>query len=131
MTPKKLLPPDINPGIQQVVLWLWSLDLNTTDSGDGKTHAHECDAPYPYVHMILQGSLKTAADTLRNDLKWLGIELVPTAKGLDGGLPCMQLTYDPADEIAILSLFNVDDERLLRSGRHRAFPIPTAEEPTP
>lgn len=41
----------LNPGIVKTVEFLRTNGFITMDSGDGETHAFECDQPYPYVHM--------------------------------------------------------------------------------
>jgi hypothetical protein len=101
----------LNPGIRELVRRLRAKNLNTCDSGDGKTHEHECDRTYPYVSIRIGDP----------------IDLIPMSRGLlsllgewgvsiqDIGIyerPCIQATYDPANNLAMIDLCYVDDTML-------------------
>lgn len=89
----------MNKGIIKTVEWLQAKGYVTTDSGDGETHDYECDLDIPYVHMqVDKDDMAYEARNLMLDLTELGIEV-------DSG--DIQATYDPVDDIGVLSLFNI------------------------
>lgn len=98
---------DLNPGIRATVEWLTKNGFKTTDSGDGETHAHECDQPVPYVHMLVPPSrLVREADRLVELLKGEGIVCEPMNE--DGTSPFVQASYNPSDGAGgVLTVWNV------------------------
>lgn len=96
----------INPGIVATVQWLQSNGFHTTDSGDGETHAHECDQPVPYVHILADPSSMVAeADRLVRLLKERGVEVGPMNE--DNTVPTVEAAYSPTQGLAHISLWNV------------------------
>jgi len=109
--------PGLTPGIVRTVALLQSWGFDTCDSGDGVTNVEagmEGARPEPHVVMRVEPWMLTAeAVALSGYLKLqCGIELQPI--GGDG--PCLQASYDPATNVAILDLVNVDDALLARHG---------------
>ena len=98
--------PGLNPGIIATVRWLAENGFQTTDSGDGRTHDHDCDLPMPYVHMLTTPEkLIAETDRLAALLLARGVKLEPMNE--DGTAPALDATYAPASRSAIISLFNV------------------------
>ena len=115
----------LNPGIRRTVCWLRSMGFNTTDSGDGETHDHDCDRPYAYVSM--RGGQEDA-DRLRRVLLHAGIPVQSSAEAWGGGgdQPAgvhINYTYDPADGIGIVDLAGLHDD-LLPAGVDGLFSYP-------
>jgi hypothetical protein len=106
----------LNPNIRFTVTYLQSQGFNTVDSGDGKTHAHECDRDYAYVS-IRVGShrLLDEADRLYMLLLKLGVPMGEVGPA-DSPRPCIQATYDPVNGFAIIDLMYVDDDHFRRIG---------------
>lgn len=97
---------ELNPGIVATVEWLRSHGFTTCDSGDGETHDFECDLPIPYVHMeVAPNAIASEALRLRALLESLGVRISEGSE--DGTTPSIAATYDPANNVAIVSLFNV------------------------
>lgn len=102
-------PTTINPGIIKLVAWLNSQSFETTDSGDGKTHDFECDRAESYVVIKVEPSY----GVMRADLLWakikerFGIEIQPISENTTE--PAIQLTYDPANQLAFIDLTGLDD----------------------
>lgn len=94
----------LNPGIRRVVAWLNERGFVTVDSGDGKTHEHECDRDYPYV--VIRASSPMA---LVDECDRLLVELGPLAH-LEG--VAIQGNYDPNDGYAFIDLRGLDDTLL-------------------
>lgn len=116
------LPSDINPGILRTVQWLRERGFETCDSGDGETHMAACDRPYPYVSMkVAPGNLIHRTMFLQKLLGLKGITLKSQGEAfipLDAGgalLPCVQATFDPGDDTAIIDLMGVKDSDLFPS----------------
>jgi hypothetical protein len=101
----------LDPGIRETVRWLRRLGWETTDSGDGVSK--ESDAlwcPWPHVHVQIDGhEILAACGRMMNDLLAAGIEVAPC--GNPEKEPSLEVTYDPVDGIAILTVTNLNDER--------------------
>lgn len=106
----------LNPGIQRTVALLRAHGFETTDSGDGKTHTFGCDLPVPYVHMLVipASALVERADALMTFLIKRGVSFADEAISEEGELvgPHLEAHYSPADGLATISLFNVNDAAL-------------------
>ena len=116
MSPEDL-PPDLNPGIVRTVRWLRFHGFKTCDSGDGGTHLAECDRPYAYVSMrTTPSAMYSETESLKELLVSIGFSPLPISHAFDpeGTLraPCIQLTYDPVDGIAVIDLMGVCDALL-------------------
>lgn len=105
-TPETEIP--LNPNIRRTVEWLQAHGFDTSDSGDGETHACECDRDYGYVAM------KVAPDQLITETRRLFRLL--TERGLsvvdmnDADRPCIQGSYDPGDDSAVIDLIYINDD---------------------
>jgi len=98
----------LNPGIVKTVQWLHANGFNTCDSGDGETHNFDCDLDIPFVHMIVQpDQLASESKRLFDLLTAKGHKIKEFDAEADDGGPNIQASYDPANDIATLSLFNV------------------------
>jgi hypothetical protein len=83
----------LNPGIRRVVAYLFATGFVPTDSGDGKTHEHDCDLPFPYVHMIVPSDREEAEiERLHAAFGARGIVLHPALP--DEERPCWE-THGP------------------------------------
>ncbi len=107
----------LNPGIRRTVAWLRERGFDTCDSGDGATHEHPCDRPYPYVAMrTLPVRLVTEAHRLVAELARVGVPVLSMGHAFDpDGRPtgvAIQASYDPGDGVAVLDLVGLDDARL-------------------
>ncbi len=106
----------INPGIRRMVDFLRQYDFLTIDSGDGETHACACDRNYGYVAIRVENEHELIDEAVRlKRLLWgCGIQCVPQGTPLEGDKPqpCIQASYDPCDDIALLELFYVHDSLL-------------------
>lgn len=40
---------EANPGIRNLLAWLWEQGFDTCDSGDGETRQYDCDQPFPFI----------------------------------------------------------------------------------
>lgn len=101
----------MNPGIVKTVEWLQSLGFKTTDSGDGETHDYECDRLYPYVVMACHPNvLIDNCKYLQSQLSTKNIQIYPVG----GDRPCIQGSFDPADQTAVIELMNVKDKDLVK-----------------
>jgi hypothetical protein len=101
----------LNPGIRKLVRILRDAGFNTVDSGDGRTHEHVCDREYAYVS-IRVGEPQHLIDksrALQVLLAGLGVSIQEI--GLEER-PCIQATYDPANNLAMIDLAYVDDTML-------------------
>lgn len=103
----------LNPGIVRVVEWLRANGFDTTDSGDGQTHDHPCDRPYPYV--VMRG-VEADARRLAAHLRGLGIPLPPSTEVWgEGETPIgvmIQYTYNPVEDLGLVELIGLDDAQL-------------------
>lgn len=108
-------PATLNPGIRRFVALLREHCFDTTDSGDGETHDHECDRDVGYVaiRVAQPWKLTIEADRLRKLLVERGIATSPIA----GNAPFVQATYDPDDGSATIELHGVHDRMLLEPPR--------------
>ena len=98
----------LNPNIEKVVQSLQDAGFSTTDSGDGATHDHECDRPYPYVAMTCDPTfLAEDAHDLKEWCEEQGIDV-----GSVGDDVWIQASYDPGNKSAILELVGVTDDDL-------------------
>lgn len=94
----------INPGIVKTIKWLHANGFSTCDSGDGETH----DFEIPYVHMTVRpDQLASESKRLFELLTAKGIKIVEFDTEASDGGPNIQASYDPASDIATLSLCNV------------------------
>lgn len=112
---------ELNPGIRQTVRWLRQLGFDTTDSGDGKTHEHECDRDCAYVTIRVDPeNMAAECKRLSRELQRLGCDLTyhynRIGEAYEAGedyeelkVPFLQANYSPVDDEAILDLVNVDD----------------------
>ena len=120
---------DVDPGIRRTVAWLRSHGFNTTDSGDGVTKFRlakergeepmDCAIEIPHVHIPLkcaENGIATADRLMR---------VLRDQAGLVVNQGDIQVVYDPAVRMSILSLYNVDDARLFgtHSGGHDPMPL--------
>ncbi len=109
----------VNPGIQRTVALLRAHGFETTDSGDGQTHDFTCDQPMPYVHIqvVPASALIARADDLLRLITKYGVSFADSPFSPDGEIigPHLEAHYSPADGLATISLFNVDDAALLRN----------------
>lgn len=96
----------LNQGIRKTVEWLIQNGYQTTDSGDGETHEHECDQEQPYVHMLIApDKLVAETDRLAVLLKERGINVQPMDE--NSSVPCVEAAYNPAHGVGTLTLWNV------------------------
>lgn len=113
---------DMNPGIRRTVQWLRDNGFKTCDSGDGKTHEHECDRPIAYVTIRVDPSqLSAECDRLLLLLKDHGVDLAAEYEKMGDAyqsgtldletqsFPTLQAQYGPVDGVATLDLACVDD----------------------
>jgi hypothetical protein len=106
----------VNPGVRGLVAALRADGFNTTDSGDGATHDHPCDRPYPYVAIRVDPPAMHA-ETVRL-VAWLrarGVALVSITEALATEMPsgpCAQLSFDPVDGVALIDVIGVVDAML-------------------
>lgn len=101
----------LNPGIRKTVRWLNWLGYKTCDSGDGTTHACECDQPIPYVHMMVEPNyLNVHAHGLKTYLAQRGVDVQPMNE--EGTAPAIEVSYNPCDRFGIMTLWNVKDTDL-------------------
>lgn len=106
----------LDPGIRRTVVWLREHGFETSDSGDGisKLAAGDSEAlEVPHVVMeVHKHDLIEEADRLTRILsEERSIEVAQTS-AQPGAAPEIQASYDPANEIAIIVLLGLDDERL-------------------
>lgn len=101
---------DLNPGIRKTVLWLNSIGFETCDSGDGETHDYECDRDQAYVVMQVDPS-KLISESHRLEIALADRGVAIEAMSIEHA-PCIQATYDPANEIALIELMCVSDRVL-------------------
>ena len=105
----------LNPGIRNTVRFLLGHEFNTCDSGDGKTHEFKCDQPNAYVHIQVEPEeLVSEANRLRDVLDRAGVTVLPLDE--QGKVPTIEASYNPANEFAVITLWNVDDELMLYAG---------------
>lgn len=102
----------LDPGVRRLVTELREAGFDTQASGDGATHAHACDQPNPYVYILVED----AADLL---LDCHALKDWCTANGITvqtfdeaGSLPAIDGSYNPADNLAVIALWNVTDAML-------------------
>ncbi len=96
----------LNPGIVATVEWLNQNGYRTTDSGDGKTHDYACDQAVPYVHMQVEPRmLVEQTDRLVALLAERGVKIEPMNE--EGTAPAIEAAYLPANNCAIITLWNV------------------------
>ncbi len=103
---------ELNPGIRETVAWLNAKGFVTTDSGDGVTHDHACDRDYPYVTIMVTDADNLMSETNRlwEALNELGVPLSPVG----AGGPCIQSTFDPCNDVAVIDLMEFKDVDLRR-----------------
>lgn len=114
---------DLNPGIRRTVAFLRAHGFDTCDSGDGRTHDHPCDRPYPYVTMRCDPArLAAESDRLRGALTATGVLVVNSTRAWDhdGDSPAgvtIGASYDPCDGVGVIDLAGLDDDRLVATAR--------------
>lgn len=104
----------LDPGIREVVRLLRSLRFDTTDSGDGYSkpedeRALECHHVFMSVypeHMVVESR------RLADELISKGITVVSQSDSLSSndGLPYVDVSYDPVEDVALIGLFHVTSE---------------------
>ena len=101
----------INPGVVRLVTLLNENGFVTCDSGDGATHAAECDREYPYACMVVDDANTLVSESLRlvEVMRRYGVEVQQQD---DGDAPCIQASFDPITKTAIIDLMNVTDAML-------------------
>lgn len=104
----------ITPGVRRLVAYLNRQGFRTTDSGDGVTNvAAGMEGAMPFPNVAIEPgapeALHTDAHALLLLLADIGIRVHPIN---DGSVPCIQATYDPADESGVILLTGVDDSML-------------------
>ncbi len=95
----------LDPGIVEVVKWLWIHNFKVCDSGDGRTKP-EASRHFDYPHIFIPidtYSIRSEADRL---LSIIG-RLCPDAKGVS-----VEAIYDPQSKLALLGLYKFSDADL-------------------
>lgn len=105
MTPEEI--EALDPGIRRTVWWLQCEGFHTTDSGDGvsKKEAIEDNEALPLPHVFMTCDPKAligAANKLRDLLCSIGLAGAGRVEG----------SYSPDDGIAIIALYDVNDDLL-------------------
>ena len=100
----------INPGIVKTVAALNAIGLETCDSGDGETHAAECDRDVGYVVVKVPNKYDIihASHCVAVELKRLG---APMDTG-DGSGVLVQAMYSPLDGVATVDVSQIHDRML-------------------
>lgn len=95
----------LDPGIRRLVVALRDADFDTTDSGDGVSKPEVGRVfDVPHVFMVVEsGAIVAEAQRLVETLGRLGVRVKP-------GI--VQAHYDPADGVATLGVFGVNDSML-------------------
>lgn len=104
---------EINPGIRRTVALLNANGYETCDSGDGETRDFECDRDDPYV--VVKLFVGSVGDSFiyrtRRLLKLLtdqGIQVHEVGMGL----PCIQASYDPVNNVGVIDITGIHDRML-------------------
>lgn len=102
----------LNLGIRKLVYILRSKGYNTIDSGDGKTCEFYCDQPMAYVHISLVHPelLINSCQALKKTLEYYGVVFQPC--NAEGTTPVVEGSYEPQSNLAIITIYNVDDSML-------------------
>lgn len=99
----------------RVVEWLRAAGFDTPDSGDGQTHDHPCDRPYPYV--VIRGT-EHDSKRLAALLRVKGVPLPPSTEVWgDSETPqgvMIQYTYNPVEDLGLVELIGLRDAQLPR-----------------
>ena len=96
---------ELDPGIRQTVRWLRANGFQTTDSGDGRSKAlviadgEALDFPHVFMRVDPKAMLQESHRLLALLKKF----------NLTGDV---ELSYNPKDKVAILSLVGTDDNSL-------------------
>ena len=99
----------INPGIVKTVAALNAIGLETCDSGDGETHAAECDRDVGYVVVLAsKANFFEEAHRVTDELKRLG---APLDTG-DGTGVLIQANYGPVDGLCLIDVSQIHDRML-------------------
>lgn len=115
MTRVQDLPPEVvaelSPGVRDLVVWLRRHGFETTDSGDGSSHATgmECALPFPHVVMTVHPNVMILrAVALQTLLEGAGVDF-----GDEDKTVTLEATYSPTDGVGTLFLGYVtsDDVR--------------------
>jgi hypothetical protein len=100
----------LDPGIRRLVAALREADFDTTDSGDGVSKP-EVGRVFNVSHVFMvveSGAIVAEAHRLVETLGRLGVRV-------KSGV--VQAQYDPADGVATLAVFCVNDAMLAEHGR--------------
>lgn len=100
----------LDPGIRRLVMALRDADFDTTDSGDGVSKPEVGRVfDVPHVIMVIEsGAIVGEAHRLVETLGRLGVRVKPGV---------VQAQYDPADGVATLGVFGVNDDMLEETGQ--------------
>lgn len=107
---------ELDPGIREVVRFLNEAGFTTTDSGDGvsKTDPDGCHLDIANVHLIVSTAEAVAESHKVSDLfEGCGVMFSPAHP--DAPEPSIQLTYNPHDGVAIVSVYGLDDSLLAKA----------------
>lgn len=104
----------LDPGIRKTVKWLRERGFETADSGDGVTKAgaiadgDALDYPHVFISCFNEDIVSESCRLMRklSELGCLCESIGPDNK------PCIQATFDPADDSACIELRHVNDARL-------------------
>jgi hypothetical protein len=79
---ERVEPPydDLDPGIRNVVRWLFDNGFNPTDSGDGVSKG-DAGLDYPHVFMVAHGHLEAEVERLDAFLRDRGIKVEGSVQG--------------------------------------------------
>ncbi len=95
----------LDPGIRRLVVALREANFDTTDSGDGVSKPDVGRVfDVPHVFMVIEpGAIVAESQRLVETLRRLGVRVKPGV---------VQANYDPADGLATLGVFGVNDSML-------------------
>ena len=107
-------PIPLNPGIVRTVALLREHGFETTDSGDGETHAAECDQMTGYVAIATTpDKVISTAGAVAKCLHDHGVTIVPMGPSTEEqGGACVQATYDVANGSAMILVEGIHDRML-------------------
>lgn len=98
---------ELNPGIRRLVKMLREAGFETVDSGDGVTNVEagmEGALKVPHVHCVVSSKLM-----VQEAHRMLSLF---TDVSIDATPGMVQALFDPADGVATLSVYGVDDSDL-------------------
>lgn len=109
-------PPwdELDMRIRETVRLLWRAGFHPRDSGDGRKGDMPCAIATPNVFMVVldPAQLITESDRLYQLMSRMGVSVRPQEPDIGPGKVTIQASYEPANDLGILSLFGVDDELL-------------------